>query len=265
MSLMISWGDGTGDIDTSGRLYLDAVTAYTQNHNGKVTSHPIADGGLISDHFVRENSKFNITAVITAVDISTSNYLIQDPEGLSPFNVGLAPSKVSVNSTDQNVLQRLIPSSIGQFFSDTKPTVIVDPAKPDQLEQIRSMLVNLMSGVVFNEKTSQFDPNIQILTLYEFDGIILRKPVYNLVMTNMLFREDQNTGYALYCNFTFEQVKFALLKKTTIPKDVSAPISKKSQGKASKGKQDSTPQEEGTGTNPPKDTDSLRQARPSNG
>lgn len=261
MSLMISWGDGTGDIDTSGRIYLDAVVAYTQNHSGKVTSHPIADGGLVSDHFIRDNKKFNITAVITAVDVSTTNFLIEDPEGNIPFNGGIAPSEVSVNSTDQSILQRLIPSSIGQFFSDTKPTVVVDSARPDQLEQIRSILINLMSGVLFNEKTSQFDPNIQIVTLYEFDGIMLRKPVYNLVMTNMVFREDQNTGYGLYCNFTFEQVTFALLKKTTIPKDVARSITKKSSSKASKGKQDSTPQPEGTGQNPPKvDVDTLKPA-----
>lgn len=260
MSLMISWGDGTGDIDTSGRIFLDAVTAYTQSHTGKVTSHPIDGGTNISDHFVKDNSKFNITAVITAIDISTDNFLIMDPEGNTAINTRIAPSSVSVNSTDNSVLKRLIPSSIGQFFSDTKPTVIVDGAREDQLEQIRGLLVNLMSGVIFNEKTSQFDPNIQIVTLYEFDGAILRKPVYNLVLTNMIFREDQNTGYGLYCNFTFEQVTFALLKKTTIPKDVAQPIKKKSESKVSKGKQDSTPQDLGTGTSPPKDTDPLRQA-----
>lgn len=259
MSLMISWGDGTGDVDTSGRIFLDAVTLYTQAHTGKVTSHPIASGSNISDHFIKDNSKYNVSAVITAVDVSSmgSTTLIADPDGLVPFNVGLPPSEVSINSTDNSVLKRLIPSSIGQFFSDTKPTVVVDGAREDQLEQIRSMLVNLMSGVIYNEKTSQFDPNIQIVTLYEFDGILLRKPVYNLVMTNMVFREDQNTGYGLYCTFTFEQVTFALLKKTTIPKDVANPIKKKSASKATKGNQDGTPD---VGT-PPKDVDPLRQAR----
>lgn len=255
MSLMISWGDGTGDIDTSGRIFLDAVTAYTQSHTGKVTSHPIDGGSSISDHFVRDNSKFNISAVITAIDISTDTYLIMDPEGNTAINTHIAPSAVSVESTDNSVLRRLIPSSIGQFFSDVKPIVIVDSAREDQLEQIRGLLKNLMSGVIFNEKTSQFDPNIQLVTLYEFDGVILRKPEYNLVMTSMIFREDQNTGYGLYCNFSFEQVTFALLKKTTIPKDVSASISKKSSSKATKGNQDGTPD---VGTPPKVDIDPKR-------
>jgi hypothetical protein len=254
---MISWGDGSGDIDKSGRIFMDAVTAYTQSHTGKVTSHPIDGAGLISDHFVKDNSKFNVSAVITAVDIATENFLIEDPEGNAALNTRVAPSAVSVQSTDNSVLSRLIPSGIGQFFSDTKPTVIVDSSREDQLEQVRGLLTNLMSGVIFNEKTSQFDPNIQLVTLYEYDGILLRKPVYNLVITSIVFREDQNTGYGLYCNFSFEQVTFALLKKTTIPKDVTASIKKKSESKSTKGNQDGTPD---VGT-PPKDVDPLRQAR----
>lgn len=241
MSLMISWGDGTGDIDTSGRIYLDAVTAYTQSHTGKVTSHPIDGAGLISDHFIRQNSKFNITAVITAVDISTTTYLIEDPEGNIAFNAHIAPAPVSIQSTDNGVLNRLIPSSIGQFFPDVKPIVTVDIRREDQLDQIELILRNLMSGEVFNEKTKQFDPNIQLITIYEFDGAIIRKPQINLVMTSMLVREDQNTGYGLYCNFTFEQVTFPQLRKTTIPKDVAEPIQKKSSSKATKGNQDGTP------------------------
>ncbi|MNE93888.1 hypothetical protein D3C80_1917930 [compost metagenome] len=79
-------------------------------------------------------------------------------------------------------------------------------------------------------------------------------------MTSMIIREDQNTGYGLYCNFTFEQVTFPQLRKTTIPPDVAASIQKKSESKSSKGKQDSTVQDLGTGTSPPKDTDPLRQA-----
>lgn len=263
MSLMISWGDALNPNAESGRLYLDAVTAYTESNTGKVTSHPIANGGLVSDHFVRDNKKVNISAVITGVDISTSSFLIEDPEGNTPFNVSVAPSAVSVKSTDQSVLQKFLPDSIGQFLPDVKPEVQVDGARPDQLEQYRSMLTNLMSGVIYNDKTNQFDPNIQIVTLYEYDGTILRRPIYNLVITSMVFREDQNTGYGLYVTCSFEQVTFAFLKKTTIPKDVAASIKKKSAPKASKGKQDSTPQRVGEGNHAPRETpvaDPLRKA-----
>lgn len=254
MSLMISWGDGTGDIDTSGRIYLDAVVAYTQSHAGKVSSHPIDGAGSISEHFIRDNSKFNITAVITAVDISTITYLIEDPEGNTAFNAHVAPAPVSIQSTDNGVLSRLIPSSIGQFFPDVKPIVTVDIKREDQLDQIELILKNLMSGEIYNNKTKQFDPNIQLITIYEFDGAIIRKPQINLVMTSMIVREDQNTGYGLYCNFTFEQVTFPQLRKTTIPQDVANPIKKSSSPKETKGYQGNPPD---AGT-PPKDIDPAR-------
>lgn len=259
MSLALRWGNDNEE--GGGFIYMDSVTAYTQNYSGKVTSHPVDGGANISDHFVKENTKITISAVITGVDISTGTYLIQDLVGNAPFNSEQAPNAVSVNSTDQSVLKKFIPDSIGQFLSDSTPEVVVDSRRTDLLEQIRQALIDLTSGVLFNEKTGQFDPNIQIVRLFEYDKTLLLKVINNLVMTNLIFKEDPNTGYGLYCDMTFEQITFAFLKKTTIPKDIVNSLKKKASDKSSKGKQDSTPQNVGTGDNSPKDTDPLRQAR----
>lgn len=258
MSLAIQWGDSS--VENGGFIYCDAVTSYTQNYSGQATKHPIDAGGNITDHYIKANPIFTIGAVITGVDISTGTYLIQDLNGNSPYNSSQAPDAVSVNSTDQSVLKRFIPDSIGQFLSDSTPDVIVDSARVDLIEQIRQALINLTAGVVFNEKTGQFDPSIQLVSLFEYDNTSLRKVINNLVMTKITFKEDPNTGYGLYCDITFEQVTFAFLKKTAIPKDVQNSLKKKAASKDSKGKQDSTPQDVGTG-NSPKDTDPLRQAR----
>lgn len=258
MSLSIQWGDSS--IQDGGFIYCDAVQVYTQNYSGSVTKHPIDAGGNVTDHFIKNNPIFTIGAVITGVDISTGTYLIQDLDGNSPYNSNEAPNAVSVNSTDQSVLKKFIPDSIGQFLSDDQPEVVVDSRRTDLLEQIRQALVDLTSGVVFNEKTGQFDPNIQLVRLFEYDNTLLRKVINNLVMTKITFKEDANTGYGLYCDITFEQVTFAFLKKTVIPKDVQDALKKKASSKASKGKQDSTPQDIGSGESP-KDTDPLRQAR----
>ena len=262
MSLAISWGDSS--IQDGGLIYCDAVTSYTQNYSGQVSKHPIDSGGLVTDHYIKSNPTFTVGAVITGVDISTGTYLIQDLDGNSPYNSNEAPTPVSVNSTDQSVLKKFLPDSIGQFLSDDQPEVVVDTRRTDLIEQIRQALIDLTSGVIYNDKTGQFDPSIQLLRLFEYDNISLRKVINNLVMTKITFKEDANTGYALYCDITFEQVTFAFLKKTTIPKDVQDSLKKKSSSKASKGKQDSTPQDvdgPNAGTNAPKDTDPLRQAR----
>lgn len=258
MSLAISWGDSS--LNEGGFIYCDAVTSYTQNYAGQVTKHPIDAGGNVTDHFIKSNPIFTIGAVITGVDISTGTYLIQDLDGNAPYNSNEAPTAVSVNSTDQSVLKKFIPDSIGQFLSDDTPEVVVDSRRTDLIEQIRQALIDLTSGIIFNDRTGQFDPSIQLVRLFEYDNTLLRKVINNLVMTKITFKEDANTGYGLYCDITFEQVTFAFLKKTVIPKDVQDSLKKKTASKASKGKQDSTPQDIGTG-NSPKDTDPLRQAR----
>lgn len=255
MSLAIEWGDSS--VDNGGFIYCDAVTVYTQNYAGQVTKHPIDTGGNVTDHFIRSNPVFTIGAVITGVDISTGTYLIYDLEGNSPFNAKQAPTVTSVNSTDQSVLKKFIPDSLGQFLSDDTPEISVDARRTDLIEQIRQALIDLSSGEIYNEKTGQFEPSIQLVRLFEYDKTLPRRVINNLVMTRIVFREDANTGYGLYCDITFEQVTFAFLKKTTIPKDVVPSLKKKTADKSSKGKQDSTPD---AGV-PPKDTDPLRQAR----
>lgn len=264
MSLAIRWGNAS--IQEGGFIYLDAVTSYTQNYSGQITKHPIDSGGNVTDHYIRANPIFTIGAVITGVDISEGTFLIRDDKGNSPYNSNEGPKPVSVNSTDQSVLKKFIPDSIGQFLSDSTPEVIVDSRRTDLLEQIRQALIDLTNTITFNEKTNQFDPTIQLVQLFEYDKTILRKFINNLVITKISFKEDPSTGYGLYCDITFEQVTFAFLKKTDIPKDVQDSLKKKASGKNSKGKQDSTPKTLGDAGNKdnPKDTSPLREAR-SNG
>lgn len=254
MSLCIKWGE---DSNSGGLIVFDAVTSYVKNNKGQVTKHPIALGSSISDHFVKANDIIRVSAVISGADISTNTYLIQDLDGNAPYNSFEPPTAVSVNSTDQSVLKKFIPDSIGQFLSDSTPEVVLDSAREDILEQVRDALTQLNSGTVFNEKTGKFDPFIQLVQLYEYDGTVLRRVIRNLVVTDIIFKEDVSTGYALYFDIVFEQVTFAFLEKTTIPKDVTEPLKKKASPKTTKGKADSTAD---TGE-PPKDVDSLRQAR----
>lgn len=256
MTLCIKWGED--DPENGGMLYFDAVLLYTQNYKGQVTKHPIDGGGLIVDHYVKDNPAFTVSAVITGVDISTGSYLITDAEDTTtPFNVGVAPSAVSVNSTDDSILKKFIPDSVGQFLSDATPEISMDSQRADLIEQIRQMMIDLMSGIKFNEETNQFDSNIQIIQLFEYDKTLLKRIINNLVITDITFREEANTGYALYCDIKFEQVTFAFLKKTIIPLDVQNALKKKSASKSSKGKQDSTPN---SGT-APKDTSPLRKSK----
>lgn len=257
MSLALWWGEE--DEEYGGFIYFDAVTAYSQNYRGQVTKHPVDGGSNITDHFIKENPIFTVSAVITGVDLSTGTYLIQDLDGNAPSNVSPAPSAVNVTSTNDSVLRRIIPDSIGQFLNDSSPSIEVQEqtGKADLIEGVRDILINLMSGVKFNETTARFDPNIQLVKLYEFDDILLKRIINNLVMTNISFNENAESGYALFCDMTFEMVEFANLRRTTIPADVQSTLKKKASSKNSKGKVDSTTNDVSDNAGP-KDVDPLR-------
>lgn len=255
MTLAINWNDENG----GGFIYLDAVTLYTQDHSGKTTAHPIDYGSNISDHYYKNNPRYKIGAVISGLDISTGSYLVQNNNGDLAYNSNFPPNPVSVNSTDSSVLRQFLPDSLGQFLSDSTPDVVVDAARTDLTEQIRDALISLTSGVVLDQTTGRYNPNIQLIDLYEYDGYKLTRVINRLVMTNVTFRETPDTGYALYCDFSFEQVTFASLKKTQIPQDVQSSLKKKASPKSSKGKQDSQPQD--ASSNEKVDVDPLRQAR----
>lgn len=245
MSLAIKWGDEAPE--SAGFIYFDATTVYTQQYSGKVTSHPVDGGGNISDHFVRNNPVITISAVITGVDISTGTFLISDPEDTAtPYNAQVAPAATSVTSTDTSVLTQFLPSSVTQFLGDKIPTVVMADSRDNFLEDVRDMLIRLVySGKKYNDSTQQFDSVIQTVKLFEYQGnVIVRQlplnPTEYLVITDVSFREDANTGFALYCDIKFEQVEFVSLEKATIPKDVAAAITKKTAITKDKGRQDST-------------------------
>ena len=249
MSLAIKWGDEAPE--SSGFIFFDATTTYTQNYRGKLTQHPIDGGGNISDHFVRENPIITISAVITGVDISTGTFLISNPENTeTPYNAQVAPAATSVNSTDNTLLRQFIPNSVSQFLPDTLPEVVMADSRDNILEDIRDMLIRLVySGKKYNDITQQFDSVIQTVKLYEYQGsvIVRQLPVFEaekLVITSVTFKEDANSGFALYCDIRFEQVEFVSLQKTVIPKDVAATLNKKAPVNSNKGKVDSTPTED---------------------
>lgn len=239
MSLAIKWGQENSD--AAGMIYMDAVTVYTQNYTGSVTKHPVDSGVNITDHYIKDNATFSISAVITSVDVSTGSYLIQDLDGNSPYNVRQAPNPVNVTSTDRSVLQKFIPDSLGQFLPDSQPDVTMDEIRADLLDQVRGALINLTSGVRFNEETAKVESNIELIQLYEFDeNNLLKRIINNLVVTSIRFNEDANSGYALYCDIGFEQVSFVDIRKVDIPKAVIAPLQKKASTKKTLGKCDST-------------------------
>lgn len=241
MSLGFHWGSLELPEDPSGFIYIDAVTAYTQDYKGQVTKHPVDSGASITDHFIKENPVFSLSGVISGVDISPIPSMIRDFEGRSPNNANPQPEAVTINSGSSGLLQ-FLPDSIGQFLSVGSPLAEVPGSglRNDFTDDVRDALVDILSGVKFNSKTNRFDSFIQTVEIYEFVGFNIKSITFDLVMTNFKIREDVNTGEGLYFDCTLEQVTFATLEKAVLPQDVQQPLKKKATPTSNKGKVDST-------------------------
>jgi hypothetical protein len=239
MSFALKYGSNETPDKPSGLIYFDAISAYTQEYRGQVTKHPISDGGVITDHFIAENPVFTLTGIISGVDISTFTNLIRDLENNIPFNVYPATPAVSINSGD-SPLFGLVPDVIGQFFRPIQADIIIDQTRTDLTPQVREMLISLMKGIVYDEQTRRFKSNVEVISLYEYEGILLKKIHNNLVATNIRFREDAATGDAIHFDITLEQVTFVTLRREALPKDVSNALKAKATTEQKKGKQDSS-------------------------
>lgn len=251
MTFAISWEPD--EIQSGGFLLFDAITSWNRSFTGTVSKHPIDGGSNVSDHYINNNPVFQMSAVISGVDISTTSALLADENGNEPYNTVMPPEAVVVGSSDQSLLMRYIPNVVGQLLPDTLPDVIMDDIRGDifegdTTEKIQDILINLQSGEGVNQITGQWESLIRPVNLFETDNfltLVKKLPASAntaLIITSINFREDVDSGFALYADITFEQVRFANLKKVTIPADlVQAPVKKKIATKKSLGKCDSTP------------------------
>ena len=239
MTLAVRWGSIETPEKPAGFVYFDAVSLFTRDYKGKVTKHPVASGNPISDHFIKENDEISISGIISGTDISTFSMIIKDLEGNIPYNAYDNALAVSINSVESGLF-KLLPDVIGQFFEPVTPEVTINADRTDVTDQVEKALINLMSGVVFNEKSQRFDSNIQLVELYEYKKTIISNITNNLVITSLKFREDARTGQSLYFDMKLERVTFAFLKKGKLPKDVIAKLRGATTPKQKKGPQDST-------------------------
>lgn len=216
MSLGIKFGDIDSGLSTYGFIYMDAVTQYSRDFKGQVTSHPIGSGGNISDHFIRDNPLYSFTGVISGADISIGREFILDESGFSPDNVYPDIPEVKIKGNENDLLS-LLPDSVSQYFVDAEASVSVsNTRRRDTLIRVRNSLESLF------EKDG-----LSLITLYEYKNNKLDRFIDNLVMTSLSFREDPDSGLALYMSINLEKISFTELKTTTLDKKEVAKLNPK--------------------------------------
>lgn len=209
MSLAIKIGGDKTPV--RGLIYLDATTMYKRDFNGRATQFPVDSGVNISDHFISSNQKFRVEGVISDVDVQGVSDKIE-VEGEKPINAKSSPRATElVGQTD--ALQYL-PSSVQQFFERSAATATVDGARQSTNPTIVGLLSELMTGVYYNQADNRWRNKMVPCILYEMDGENFVNAHTDLVITNVSFQEDADSGDALFISFDLEKVRFAIVELT---------------------------------------------------
>lgn len=229
MTIALKIGDR--DSQVQGFIYLDAVTSYTKDMDGKVTSFPADSGVNISDHFIAQNQKFTIEGVVSDVDITgLSDKVMVDGE--KPVNAKPQPTATRI-SGQQSALQYL-PSAVKQFFERSGATVGSDAFSQASIPAVELLFEELMRGTYYNSADNRWRNKMTTTTLYEMDGANFSNAKTDLVITNVSISEDADSGDALHLSISLEKVRFATLEMTDV-KNVKTNSQKKVTGTSNKG------------------------------
>lgn len=195
-------------------LWFDAVEGFGEQYQGVTSKHPLGSGASVVDHYIIENPRFSLKAVLSDADFNfnrpqlTSN--VDDYEGWQSVtakkqytNNTPVDSPVSINS-NKNTFKSFLPESISQFTSTSIPEVVVT-----EQPKVRSAQAIKMQMIAMHEQKEQF-------ALVDFNDSYVRKSWPNCVFTSLTFNEDADTGDGLFPVMEIEQITLAQVKSIQV-------------------------------------------------
>lgn len=194
-------------------LWFDAITKFDEQYSASVTKHPVATGGLISDHTIVDNDKFTFSGILSDADFNLNRPNIGTDFSGDVTLIG--PQKQFVNSKETKVpveivsngpplFQRFLPETVSQYTSSKIPTVVVTPQpKVKSQASVRQDLIDMLH-------------NKERFTLLDLNSNIITRNFTNCVMVGLSFSEDPDTGDALFPVISIEKVQYVDIEKIQI-------------------------------------------------
>lgn len=206
-------------------IWFDAVTSFSEDRGGSVTAHPVQSGMTVSDHFVKTNPRYSLSAIISNYDFNFGRTVSAEAVGLEVFNNQEVTTPVKIASDKPNPLLRLIPESVGAFINVTAlPNPELDPtSRKNAAEEVRQLLTSLFTGGRF-------------VSLLQVNGsTVINRTAQTLLITSLSFPESPDTGDALEVSMTFEEVRVVSLRAAAVPAVASRALEKSLQSSDGKG------------------------------
>ncbi len=195
---------------TSDIITLSCVTSFDESYTGSVSSHPIESGSTITDHVTSDNDKFKVSGVVSDYDfLNPSKDLAFGKEGYSDEGRSAATSR---------------------FANGLLDTGLIDIPDKQRAEYIKRRLINIRK-------------NSLLVTILEYpdSGELVQHT--DCILTSLSFKEDENTGYAVYPDMSFEkinvvQVKVEEVNTSKIPKLPDSKVADAAAGVKEEGNKD---------------------------
>lgn len=194
-------------------LYFDAIEGFGEQYQGQTSKHPLGSGAFVTDHYVIENPRFSLKAVLSDADFNYNRpQLTSDDSAYEGWQsvtakqyVNNTPtnSPVSINS-NVNVFKSFLPESISQFTATSIPEVVVT-----EQPKVRSAQAIKIQMIAMQEQK-------EVFALVDFNDNLIRKSYPNCIFTALSFNEDPETGDALFPVMEIEQVTFAQVKNIKV-------------------------------------------------
>ena len=177
---------------SSDTIVFSSVTSFDESYSGTVTSHPVEDSTTITDHFITDNDKFKISGVVSDFDF------------LNPLNqIAFGVDGYEDNSVAS---QSLIRFKNGELTNGTG----VIPSNKTQ-NAVKNRLIQI-------HKLGQFVTVLMYQTPLDASTPALIASKFNCIITNISFKEDAESGYAVYPELSLERVKLVRVSTGSIAK-----------------------------------------------
>lgn len=178
------------DQASSDIITLSCVTSFDESYTGSVSSHPIESGSTITDHVTSDNDKFKVSGVVSDYDfLNPSKDLATKKEGY-----------------DDGYLRSAVTASFANGLLNTYGAIVPDKQRA---EYIKRRLIDIRK-------------NSLLVTILEYpdSGELVQHT--DCILTSLSFKEDENSGYAVYPEMAFEhinvvQVKVEEVSRSKIP------------------------------------------------
>mgnify|MGYP000290557483 CR=1 FL=1 len=183
-------------------IVFDSITSFSESYAGSVSSHPVEDGTKMSDHAVSENTKIRINGVVT--DYNFFNPLKDFANSTVPvYEYQRSTSMLSINS-EGNI----------ETASSTPPKDYLTSGG-DSIKASEDVVKNKLKEI----KSKNLFVTILAYDFKRNNNIIESFP--NCILTDLSFERNEESGYAIYPNMTFEQVVVTSVKTITATADKS--------------------------------------------